>query len=147
MTSQVIEAPDGGLRLVINASQSTGTQSSRFLSELFGSGVQHIALATDNLFATLARFKQAGVRLLDIPENYYDDLEAKMDLPAERLEALRAANVLHDRDGDAEYLQVYTQTFEQRFFFEIVERRAYRGYGAANASVRLAAQARGEALR
>ena len=147
VTSQVIEAPDGGLRLVINASQSTGTQSSRFLSELFGSGVQHIALATDDLFATLARLKQAGVRLLDIPENYYDDLEAKMDLPAEHLEALRAANVLYDRDGDAEDLQVYTETFEQRFFFEIVERRAYRGYGAANASVRLAAQARGEALR
>jgi len=80
--------------------------------------------------------------LLDIPENYYDDLEAKMDLPRERLDALKSHNVLYDREGDSEYLQVYTRTFEQRFFFEIVERRDYRGYGAANASVRLAAQAR-----
>ena len=142
VTSQVIEAPGGGLRLVLNASQSQRTQSSRFLAELFGSGVQHIAFATDDMFATLARLKQSGVRLLDIPENYYDDLEAKMDLAPARLDELKANNVLYDRDGDAEYLQVYTQTFDQRFFFEIVERRHYRGYGAANASVRLAAQAR-----
>ena len=54
----------------------------------------------------------------------------------------RNHNILYDREGGAEYLQVYTQTFDQRFFFEIVERRGYRGYGAANAPVRLAAQAR-----
>jgi 4-hydroxyphenylpyruvate dioxygenase len=142
VTSQVIEAPDGALRFVLNASQSPRTQSSKFLSELFGSGVQHIALATDDIFATLARFKNNGVRLLGIPENYYDDLEAKMDLPRDQLEALQAHNILYDREGEAEFFQVYTQTFDQRFFFEIVERRAYRGYGAANASVRLAAQAR-----
>ncbi len=142
VTSQVIEAPGGGLRLVLNASQSQRTQSSRFLSELFGSGVQHIAFATDDMFTTLACLKRSGVPLLDIPENYYDDLEAKVDLAPARLEELRTNNVLYDRDGDAEYLQVYTRTFDQRFFFEIVERRHYRGYGATNASVRLAAQAR-----
>jgi 4-hydroxyphenylpyruvate dioxygenase len=81
------------------------------------------------------------VRLLSIPENYYDDLLAKTDLPAEQIAALQAHNILYDRDGNAEYLQVYTETFDQRFFFEIVERRGYRGYGATNAPVRLAAQA------
>jgi 4-hydroxyphenylpyruvate dioxygenase len=75
-------------------------------------------------------------------ENYYDDLEAKMDHAPARLAALRAHNILYNRDGEGEYLQVYTQTFEQRCFFEIVERRHYAGYGAANAPVRLAAQAR-----
>jgi 4-hydroxyphenylpyruvate dioxygenase len=92
--------------------------------------------------ATTARLKRNGVRLLAIPENYYDDLEAKTDLPADQLELLRANNILYDREGNAEYLQVYTETFDRRFFFEIVQRRGYRGYGAANASVRLAAQAR-----
>jgi 4-hydroxyphenylpyruvate dioxygenase len=139
--SQVVEAADGGLRIVLNASQSQRTQSSRFLSELFGSGVQHVAFATDDLLATVAKLKQNGVRLLPIPENYYDDLEAKTDLPADQLAALRAHNILYDREGNAEYLQVYTETFDQRFFFEIVQRRGYRGYGAANAPVRLAAQA------
>ncbi len=140
--SQVIEADDGALRFVLNASQSQRTQSSRFLSELFGSGVQHIAFATDDLLATVARLERNGVRLLQIPENYYDDLEAKTDLTPDQLMTFRNHNVLYDRDGAAEYLQAYTQTFDQRFFFEIVERRGYRGYGAANAPVRLAAQAR-----
>ncbi|HEX9523315.1 MAG TPA: VOC family protein, partial [Reyranella sp.] len=140
--SQVVESPDGGLRIVLNASQSQRTQSSRFLNELFGSGVQHIALATDDLLATVARLEQNGVRLLAIPENYYDDLLAKTDLPADQLAMLKAHNILYDREGNAEYLQVYTETYDQRFFFEIVQRRGYRGYGAANAPVRLAAQAR-----
>src|SRR3954468_5448798 len=140
--SQVIEAADGRVRFVLNASQSQRTQSSRFLSELFGSGVQHIALATDDLMATVAQLEKNGVRLLPIPENYYDDLEAKTDLSPDQLMALRAHNILYDREGEAEYLQVYTETFDQRFFFEIVQRVGYRGYGAANAPVRLAAQAR-----
>jgi 4-hydroxyphenylpyruvate dioxygenase len=140
--SQVVESSDGGLRIVLNASQSQRTQSSRFLNELFGSGVQHIALATDDLLATVARLEQNGVRLLAIPENYYDDLEAKTDLPADQLAMLKAHNILYDREGNAEYLQVYTETYDQRFFFEIVQRRGYRGYGATNAPVRLAAQAR-----
>jgi 4-hydroxyphenylpyruvate dioxygenase len=140
--SQVIESPDGRLRVILNASQSQRTQSSRFLTEVFGSGVQHLAFATADMFATAAQLRRNGVALLQIPDNYYDDLEAKMDLAPEQLEALRAHNILYDRDGQGEYLQVYTQTFEQRFFFEIVERRQYAGYGAANAPVRLAAQAR-----
>src|SRR5580704_8028098 len=140
--SQLIEAADGALRFVLNASQGQRTQSSRFLSELFGSGVQHIALATDDLLATVAKLERNGVSLLQIPENYYDDLEAKTDLTPEQLMTFRNHNVLYDREGGAEYLQVYTRTFDQRFFFEIVERRGYRGYGAANAPVRLAAQAR-----
>jgi 4-hydroxyphenylpyruvate dioxygenase len=140
--SQVVESIDGKLRLVLNASQSQRTQSSRFLSELFGSGVQHIAFATDDLLATTEQLKRNGVRLLPIPENYYDDLIAKTDLPADQLALFKANNILYDRDGSAEYLQVYTETFDQRFFFEIVQRRGYRGYGAGNAPVRLAAQAR-----
>jgi 4-hydroxyphenylpyruvate dioxygenase len=55
---------------------------------------------------------------------------------------LRAHNIFYDREGDAEYLQVYTVTIEDRFFFEIVERRGYQGYGAVNAQVRLTAQTR-----
>ena len=88
-----------------------------------------------------AALDENGVELLEVPENYYDDLEAKLDLPPEQLDALRRNNVLYDRDGEGEYFQVYTRAFEQRFFFEIVERRGYGGYGAVNAPVRLAAQA------
>lgn len=140
--SQVVETADGCLRLVLNASQSSRTLASRFLSEAFGSGVQHIAFATHDILATVAQLQANGVNLLPIPENYYADLAAKTDLAPARIEALKRGNVLYDREGDAEYFHAYTQTFDNRFFFEIVERRAYRGFGAANAPIRLAAQTR-----
>jgi 4-hydroxyphenylpyruvate dioxygenase len=140
--SQVIQSADGALRLVLNASQSRHALSTRFLWEAFGSGVQHIAFATGDMLATVDRLRANGVELLPVPENYYDDLETKTNLPAARIEALKARNILYDQDGGAEYLQVYTQTFDDRFFFEIVERKGYKGFGAANAPIRLAAQAR-----
>jgi len=140
--SQAIETLDGSLRLILNSSQSQRTLSSRFLTELFGSGVQHIALATGDILATVERLKANGIDLLPIPENYYDDLEVRTDLSAEDVERLRANNILYDREGGAEYFQVYSKTLEGGFFFEIVERRDYQGYGAANAPIRLASQTR-----
>jgi 4-hydroxyphenylpyruvate dioxygenase len=140
--SQVVATDDGAVRLILNASQSRRTQSSRFLTEMFGSGVQHIALATADIFATVERLKAGGVELLPIPENYYEDLEARTDLSEDEIERLRAGNILYDREGAAEFFQVYTKTLENGFFFEIVERRGYEGFGAANAPIRLAAQTR-----
>jgi 4-hydroxyphenylpyruvate dioxygenase len=140
--SQVIQTAGGELRLVLNASQSKHALSTRFLWEAFGSGVQHIAFSTGDMLATVRRLEANGVALLPIPENYYDDLETKTNLPAERIDALKAHNILYESDGGAEYLQIYTRTFDDRFFFEIVERRDYYGFGATNAPIRLAAQAR-----
>ena len=140
--SQVIETADGALRIAMNGSQSQRTQSSKFINEYFGSGVQHIAFATDDIVATAARLKANGVTVLSIPENYYDDLEARVDLPAERLAVLKANNILYDKDADGEYLQIYTQSFKDLFFLEIVERRGYKGFGAINAPIRLNAQSR-----
>jgi 4-hydroxyphenylpyruvate dioxygenase len=140
--SQVMQTADGSLRIALNASQSQQTMSSRFLSNYFGSGVQHIAFATDDLVATVKKLRASGVRLLAMPPNYYDDLEARTDLDGGRIDTLRANNILYDRDEAGEYLQAYTESFEDLFFFEIVERRGYRGFGAVNAPIRLAAQSR-----
>ncbi len=138
--SQVVQSPDGALRIALNASQSQQTLSSRFLS--VGSGVQHIAFATADIVATVKKLRANGVALLSMPENYYDDLEARTDLSAAQIEVLRTNNILYDRDEAGEYFQAYTRAFEDLFFFEIVERRAYKGFGAVNASIRLAAQTR-----
>ena len=140
--SQVVATEDGAVRLILNASQSRRTQSSRFLTDMFGSGIQHIALATADISATVERLKASGVELLPIPENYYEDLEARTDLSEDEIERLRAGNILYDREGAAEFFQVYTKTLENGFFFEIVERRGYEGFGAVNAPIRLAAQTR-----
>ena len=145
--SQVVESADGSLRLVLNASQSAQTQSSRFLNQFFGSGVQHIAFATADIFATVAQLQANGVSLLPIPQNYYDDLEVRVDLPSNTIARMRAANILYDRDGSSEYFQAYTQTIDGGLFFEIVERRNYAGYGAVNAPIRLAAQSQITRLR
>jgi 4-hydroxyphenylpyruvate dioxygenase len=140
--SQVVRTTDSALRIVLNGSQSHQTLSSRFLSEFVGSGVQHIAFATGDIVATVQRLRANSVRMLAIPENYYDDLEARTDLTPERLDVLRGNNILYDKDENGEYLQAYTQSFQNRFFFEIVERRRYQGFGAINAPIRLGAQAR-----
>jgi len=138
--SQVIETPNGTVRLILNASQSRQTLSSRFLEKLFGSGVQHVALNTDDIFSTVERLQANGVELLPIPENYYDDLEARTDLTSTDIERLRSGHILYDTEERSEYFQVYTQILDGGFFFEIVERRNYQGFGAVNAPIRLAAQ-------
>ena len=141
--SQAVESPDGAFRLVLNASQSRQTLAARFVDDFFGSGVQQIALASRDIFATVARLAANGVALLPIPENYYADLAARGDLDAALVERLQAAGILYDREDGGEFLHAYTRTQPGGFFFEIVERRGgYRGYGAANAPIRLAAQAR-----
>jgi 4-hydroxyphenylpyruvate dioxygenase len=109
---------------------------------LSGSGVQHIALATSDIFATAKRLKASGVELLPIPENYYEDLEARTDLSEDEIKQLRDCSILYDREGSAEFFQMYTKSLENGFFFEIVERRGYKGFGAVNAPIRLAAQTR-----
>ena len=84
-----------------------------------------------------------GARFLPIPGNYYEDIEARWGLDAERLAMLRSHNILYDRDDAGEFLHAYTDPFDDRFFFEIVQRiGGYQQYGAANASVRMAAQAK-----
>jgi 4-hydroxyphenylpyruvate dioxygenase len=140
--SQAIINRDQTLRFVLNGSSANRTLPARFISEFFGSGVQHVAFSCDDIFAAVATMRQRGAEFLEIPDNYYDDLEAKYDLAPEIMKQLRDNRILYDRDGDGEFFQVYTHIFDERFFFEIVERRNYQGFGAANAAIRLAAQAR-----
>jgi 4-hydroxyphenylpyruvate dioxygenase len=139
--SRVVESRERSIRLPLNASQAPNTTSARFVADYRGAGVHHIAIATEDLFATIARMRENGVPLLDIPGSYYDNLAAVQDLPAERIKEMRRLSILYDRSATGEFYQAYTRAFDHRFFFEFVERRNYDGFGAANASVRLAAQA------
>jgi 4-hydroxyphenylpyruvate dioxygenase len=139
---QAIESAEGGLRITLNGSTSPQTLSARFLQGFHGAGVQHIALATADILATASKLRELGLAVLPIPHNYYEDLEARFGLDAEVLRTLEHFNILYDRDNDGEYFQLISRAFAKRFFFEIVERRGYRGFGATNASIRLAAQSR-----
>ena len=141
--SQVVQTADGSLRLALNGSQSSRTLSSRFISEAFGAGVQHIAFSTRDIIASVGSLVEAGIRLLPIPAYYYEDLASRTDLSEKMIQTLKRLNILYDRDEDGEFFQAYTTVLtEGGFFFELVERRGYRGFGAVNAPVRLAAQTR-----
>ncbi|MGF1630644.1 MAG: bifunctional sugar phosphate isomerase/epimerase/4-hydroxyphenylpyruvate dioxygenase family protein [Kiloniellaceae bacterium] len=141
--SQVIENAEGSLRITLNGAENRRTLAGRFITESFGSAVQHIAFRTGDIFATWEKLAARGFRPLEISPNYYDDLEARFALDATLLDRLRAANILYDRDEHGEYFQLYGPNYGEGFFFEIVERRGgYRGYGAANAQFRIASQKR-----
>lgn len=141
--SQAIESTDAGLRLTLNGVENRRTLAGRFVAESFGSSVQHIAFATADILATADALAANGFQTLEIPANYYGDVEARFGLDPELVATLRARNILYDRDEGGEFFQLYSRTYGDGFFFEVVERRSgYRGYGAANAPFRIAAQHR-----
>ncbi|MBE9636819.1 bifunctional sugar phosphate isomerase/epimerase/4-hydroxyphenylpyruvate dioxygenase family protein [Salipiger mangrovisoli] len=141
--SQAVESAGGRLKITLNGAETHRTLAGRFLASTFGASVQHIALSTEDIFATAARLAELGFAALPIPGNYYDDLAARFDMPDGLLEKLRAANILYDREGDAEFFQLYSRAFAGGMFFEIIQRGpGYRGFGGPNAPFRIAAQKR-----
>ena len=106
---------------------------------------QHIAFACDDVLALARRARAAGAPLLDIPDNYYDDLDARL-APAD-IDELRELGVLYDRDAEGEFRHFYTHVLGGRVFFEAVQRSGgYAGYGEVNGPVRMAAHRRARLL-
>ena len=141
--SQVIENDHGTLRLTLNGAENSRTLAGHFIAERSGSSVQHLAFATDDIFQAANLLLANGFQALTISPNYYDDVEARFGLDQELADRLRAGNILYDRDGQGEYLQLYAPAWGEGFIFEVVERRGgYNGYGAPNAPFRIAAQKR-----
>jgi 4-hydroxyphenylpyruvate dioxygenase len=143
--SQVVAAPSGALRLTLNGAENSRTFAGEFVQRHFGSGIQHLALASDDILATAAALAGRGFAPLAIPGTYYQDLAARLGLDNGLVETLRASNILYDRDEGGEFFQLYSQSIGQGFFFEVTERReGYSGYGAPNAPFRIAAQKRAD---
>ncbi len=137
--SRAMISPSGTFRLPLNVSESHETTTGRFISAASGAGVQHVAFATNDVGAAAA-LAGGAASILPIADNYYDDLAARWGLDDETVERLRRLHLLYDREARGEFIHAYTRTFEDRFFFELVERRGSVGFGAANATFRLAAQ-------
>ena len=133
--SRAMAGDDGGVRIALNLAATddpdAGPNERR---------AQHVAFACRDLLATARRLREIPGVLLPIPDNYYDDLEARYDLAPEMHRTLRDLGVLYDRDENGEFLHLYTVTIG-RVFFELTQRLGgYRGYGMQNSSIRLAAQ-------
>lgn len=130
------------VRLVLNVSLSQRTRTAQTLRATGGGAVHHIALRCDDIFATVDALRANGTRFVPIADNYYDDLPTRLDLDPAMVSRMRADGVLLDRSASGDYLHIYTESFEQGIFFEIVQRvGAYDGYGASNAPARMASQA------
>ncbi|MER6348061.1 bifunctional sugar phosphate isomerase/epimerase/4-hydroxyphenylpyruvate dioxygenase family protein [Streptomyces sp. NPDC001595] len=131
LRSRALTNDDGGVRIALTVGAAPTDDTVR---------AQHIALATDDVVAAVRRFRAAGGRTLPVPANYHDDLAARFDLPDEELDTYRELGILYDRDAHGVFRHCYTHTVG-RVFFELLQRDGdYRGYGAQNAPVRLAAQ-------
>ncbi|MFH8973606.1 bifunctional sugar phosphate isomerase/epimerase/4-hydroxyphenylpyruvate dioxygenase family protein [Streptomyces sp. NPDC017890] len=131
LRSRVVSTEDGGVRIALTVGAAPTDDTAH---------AQHIALATDDVVAAARRYRTAGGQLLPIPGNYYDDLAARFEFADGELETYRELGILYDRDAHGTFRHCYTHTVG-RVFFELVQRDGgYRGYGAANAPVRLAAQ-------
>jgi 4-hydroxyphenylpyruvate dioxygenase len=109
---------------------------------------QYVALATDDVVAAARAARAAGAPLLAIPDNYYDDLEARLELPPERLAVLRELGILHEQTPQGAYLQVCTEVLGGRIFLALVQRVGeHDGYGWTDAPVRMAAHRRRRLVR
>ena len=129
------------VRFVLNVSTSQRTTTARTISASGGGGVHHIALSTSDIFASVAKMRAAGVEFVPISPNYYDDLIARLDIDHALVERMRAAGILYDGSASGEYFHIYSRSFADRFFFEIVQRvGSYDAYGALNAPARMASQ-------
>ncbi|MFJ8820851.1 bifunctional sugar phosphate isomerase/epimerase/4-hydroxyphenylpyruvate dioxygenase family protein [Streptomyces sp. NPDC102467] len=131
LRSRAFTSADGAVRIALGVGPAPGDEHAR---------AQHIALATDDIVAAARTFRAAGGHLLPMPANYYDDLAARFDFAPGELETYQELDILYDRDGNGAFRHCYTHTLG-RVFFELTQRdTGYRGYGAQNAPVRLAAQ-------
>ncbi len=139
--SRAMVSPGGELRIPLNTSESRQTATGRFLSAYAGAGVHHIAFAATDVARAAALAAAHGASMLEVPPNYYDDLDARFGLPEQELDHLRMNSLLYDRDEQGVFRHAYTRPFQDRFFFEIAQRDGYLGFGAANAAVRMAALA------
>ena len=139
IVSRTATSADKKIRLPFNMSRSGNASTERFRQNHAGSGVQHIALHCSDILNYVKHLDPSVV--LPIPQNYYDDLDARYDLPDELASQLRRYNLLYDESQTGHFIHFYTKPING-LFFEIVQRNQYANYGEANAAVRMAAQAR-----
>jgi 4-hydroxyphenylpyruvate dioxygenase len=141
--SRGVANADRSVRLVLNVSLSQRTRTARMIGVTGGGAVHHIALSCADIFETVARLRERGVRFVPISGNYHDDLPTRLDLDPALVARMRTAGVVFDRSAGGDYLHIYAEPLEgEGAFFEIVQRvGAYDGYGSTNAPARMASQA------
>jgi 4-hydroxyphenylpyruvate dioxygenase len=133
--SKAMTAPDDKIRIPLNESQDENSQIEEFLREYRGEGIQHIALATDDIFATVDTLRANGILFQDTPDTYYEAIDRRVPGHGEKIEELKKRKILIDgspETGEGLLLQIFTENMIGPIFFEIIERRGNQGFGEGN---------------
>lgn len=136
LMSKVMAGGRGRIKFPINepADGKRKSQIEEYLDYYEGPGVQHLALLTPDIVATVRKLQANGVEFLNTPTTYYDDLESRVGKIDENVEDLKALGILVDSDDEGYLLQIFTKPVTDRptFFFEIIQRKGARGFGVGN---------------
>jgi 4-hydroxyphenylpyruvate dioxygenase len=133
--SRAMASPCGKIKIPINESQDDKSQIEEYLREYQGEGIQHIALASQDIMATVDVLRAKGVQFQDTPDTYYEQVDARVPGHSEDLAALKQRRILVDGDpkkGQGVLLQIFTQNVIGPIFFEIIQRKGNEGFGEGN---------------
>jgi 4-hydroxyphenylpyruvate dioxygenase len=136
LMSKVVSNGSGFIKFPINepATGKKKSQIDEYLEFYKGAGVQHIAIATDDIVKTVSEMRRRGIEFLEVPAAYYDDLLDRVGKIDEDLQPLKDLNILVDRDEEGYLLQIFTKPVEDRptLFYEIIQRKGAKSFGKGN---------------
>ena len=135
LLSRAMTAPDDKIRIPLNESQDDYSQIAEYLKEYKGEGIQHLAFATDDIFATVDTLRASGVRFQDSPDTYYEMLDTRLPGHGHDLAELKKRRILIDgspETGEGLLLQIFTENMIGPIFFEIIQRKGNEGFGEGN---------------
>ncbi|MGH7045460.1 MAG: 4-hydroxyphenylpyruvate dioxygenase [Stellaceae bacterium] len=140
LRSKAMTSPDGKIRIPINESADDKSQIAEYLAAYHGEGIQHIALASGDIYATVEALRARGVSFVSVPDTYYEAVDARVPGHGEDLSRLRRDRILVDGApsigqggaGQGLLLQIFTDTVIGPIFFEIIERKGNEGFGEGN---------------
>ena len=151
LMSKVVSNGNGYIKFPINepAKGKNKSQIEEYLDFYNGPGVQHIAVATDDIIHTVTELRNRGVEFLKVPDSYYDDVLERVGKIDENLDDLKKLNILIDRDEEGYLLQLFSKPVQDRptLFFEIIERNGAKSFGKGNFKALFEAIEREQALR
>jgi 4-hydroxyphenylpyruvate dioxygenase len=131
--SRAMTSPCGKIRIPINESQDDKSQIEEYLREYHGEGIQHIALFTDDIYASVDALRANGVEFQDTPDTYYEGVEARVSGHRESLARMMERRILIDGSAeDGILLQIFTKNVIGPIFFEIIQRKGNEGFGEGN---------------
>jgi 4-hydroxyphenylpyruvate dioxygenase len=151
LMSKVVWDGEGKIKLPINepAEGKRKSQIEEYLEYYQTPGVQHIAMASEDIVGTVESMRAAGIEFLQVPGIYYEDVKARIPEIADKIDSLQRNGILADKDEDGYLLQIFTKPVQDRptVFYEVIERHGAKGFGAGNFKALFEAIEREQAVR